>query len=148
MLMLILHLQSKDKCVISYLNLDLIMSLSLSVDDKAKVPVDLTAVTKQAPLIMYVRYETRLPGHNFVKAIKHNLTLHVYQAPFFKSRSRNNLLWSNKLKARLWHLETHGRGFDLLLELKEFNKVVKHENAVKSINMFFVMEFQMKTQDF
>ena len=36
-----------------------------------------------------------------------------------------------------------------LLGLKEFDKVHKHENAVKPIGMFFfVMEFQMKTQDF
>ena len=38
--------------------------------------------------------------------------------------------------------------FDHLLGLKEFDTVLKHENAVKPIGMFFVMEVQMKTQDF
>ena len=32
---------------------------------------------------------------------------------------------------------TYGTDFDHLLELKEFDKVVKHENAVKPIGMFF-----------
>ena len=36
----------------------------LSVDDKAKVPIGVTAVTKQAPLIMHVSYENRLPDHD------------------------------------------------------------------------------------
>ena len=30
----------------------------LSVDDKAKVPTDVTAVTKQALIIMYISYES------------------------------------------------------------------------------------------
>ena len=33
----------------------------LSVDDKAKVPIGVTAVTEKAPLIMHVSYEIRLP---------------------------------------------------------------------------------------
>ena len=35
----------------------------LSVDDKAKVPIGVTAVTKQVPLIAHVSYEIRLPDH-------------------------------------------------------------------------------------
>ena len=52
----------------------------LSVDDKAKVPSGVTAVTKQVPLIMHVSYEIRLPDHDFVKATKHKLTQSVYAA--------------------------------------------------------------------
>ena len=33
---------------------------------------------------------------------------------------------------------THGRDFDYLLGLKEFDEVVKHENAIKPIGMFFL----------
>ena len=43
---------------------------------------------------------------------------------------------------------THGRDYDQLMGLKEFNKVVKHETVVKPVGMFFVMEVQMKSQDF
>ena len=32
---------------------------------------------------------------------------------------------------------THGRDFDHLLGLKEFDEVVKHENAIKPIGIFF-----------
>ena len=46
----------------------------LTVDDKAKVPIGVTAVTKQAPLIMHVSYEI----HDFVKATSHKLTKSVY----------------------------------------------------------------------
>ena len=42
----------------------------LSVDDKVKVPIGATAVIRQAPLIMHVRYEIQLPNHDFVKATK------------------------------------------------------------------------------
>ena len=40
----------------------------LSVDDKAKVPIGVTAANKQSHLIMHVDYEIRLPDHNFVRA--------------------------------------------------------------------------------
>ena len=52
----------------------------LSVDGKAKVSIGATAVTKQAPLIMHVSYEIRLPDHDFVKATKHTLAPSVYAA--------------------------------------------------------------------
>ena len=52
----------------------------LSADNKAKVPIGVTAVIKQAPLIMHASYEIRLPDHNFVKATKHKLTPSVYAA--------------------------------------------------------------------
>ena len=52
----------------------------LSVDEKAKVPIGVTAVTKQVPLIMHVSYEIQLPDHDFVKVTKHTLTPSVYAA--------------------------------------------------------------------
>ena len=58
MLTLILHLQSKGKCVIC----DIVVLFGsdnvfvLLVHDKAKVPIGIIAVTKQAPLIMHVSY--------------------------------------------------------------------------------------------
>ena len=50
----------------------------------------------------------------------------------------NNLFYSNffhYLNSSTAY--THGRDFDHLLELKEFDKVVKPENDVKPIGMFF-----------
>ena len=42
------------------------------------VPIAVTAVTKQAPLIMHVSYEIRLPDLDFVKATKQKLSPSVY----------------------------------------------------------------------
>ena len=36
--------------------------------DKAKVPIGLTAANKQAPLVMHVEYKVKLPDHDFVIA--------------------------------------------------------------------------------
>ena len=45
----------------------------LSVDDKARVPIGLTAANKQAPLMMHLDYRVTLPDHDFVKASQHKL---------------------------------------------------------------------------
>ena len=58
----------------------------LFVDDKAKVPIDVTAATKQSSLLMHVTYEIRLPDHHFVKA-KLKLTPSVYAACVFRTTS-------------------------------------------------------------
>ena len=50
----------------------------LSVNDKEKVHICVNAVTKQAPLIMHVSYEIRVPDHDFVKATKHKLAPSVH----------------------------------------------------------------------
>ena len=129
----------------------------MSVDNKAKVPIGVAAVTKQAPLIMHVSYEIQLPDHDFVKATKHKLTSSLYAACEIKppfSRADPEITYSGPtyiaVRSRKHDSSTaytHGRDFDYLLGLKEFDKVVKHKNAVKPIGMFFVMEVEMKTQD-
>ena len=53
---------------------------ALSVDDKAKVPIGVTATIEQLSLLMHGTYEIRLPDHDFVKASKHKLTPSVYAA--------------------------------------------------------------------
>ena len=44
-----------------------------SQDDKAKVPIGLTAANKQAPMLMHMEYQVKLPDHDFVLAAKHKL---------------------------------------------------------------------------
>lgn len=48
-------------------------SCFLSVDDKCRVPIGITACVKQSPLLMHLSYRVRLPDHDFVKAEKHKL---------------------------------------------------------------------------
>ena len=112
----------------------------LSVDDKSKVPIGFTVVTKQTPLIMHVSYEIPLPDHFFVKATKHKLTPCVSPTCEMKlpsSRADPEITYSGPtyITIRSGKLDsctayTHVRDFDHLLGLKEFDKVVKHENAV------------------
>ena len=52
----------------------------LSQDDKARVPIGLTAANNQAPLLMHVEYRVRLPDHDFVIASRHKLIPSVYVA--------------------------------------------------------------------
>ena len=44
-----------------------------SQDDKAKVPIGLTAANKQAPLLMHLEYKVQLPDHDYVIAKQHKL---------------------------------------------------------------------------
>ena len=44
-----------------------------SKDDKAKVSIGLTTVSKQAPLFMHMEYQVTLSDHDFVVAPKHKL---------------------------------------------------------------------------
>ena len=51
-----------------------------SLDDKARVPIGLTAAHKQAPLIMHMEYKVALPDHDWVVAAKHKLIPSVFAA--------------------------------------------------------------------
>ena len=58
-----------------------------SQDDKAKVPIGLTAANKQAPMLMHMEYQVTLPDHDFVVAPKHKLISSVIgDTKLFKSK--------------------------------------------------------------
>lgn len=50
----------------------------ISQDDKARVPIGMTAVQKQSPLLMHLEYRVKLPDHDWVIAEKHKLIPSVY----------------------------------------------------------------------
>ena len=52
--------------------------LFLSNDDKARVLLGLAAAFLQAPMLMHMEYEVRLPDHNFVLGPRHALIPSVY----------------------------------------------------------------------
>ena len=44
------------------------------MNDKAKVPIGITRVKKQTPLLMHMEYQVTLPDHDFVVSLlKHDL---------------------------------------------------------------------------
>ena len=53
-------------------------SVVLSNDDKARIPLGLTAANKQAPILMHMSYKVRLADHDFTIANKHKLIPSVY----------------------------------------------------------------------
>src|SRR6218665_1502475 len=60
------------KCIASIFGSQAVFAVS--IDDKAKVPIGVVAANKQAPLLMCLEYEVRLPDHDFVLAAGHKLT--------------------------------------------------------------------------
>ena len=122
--------------------------LVLSIDDKAKVPIGITAATKQAPLVMHMTYEIRLPDHDFVVAPKHKLTPSVYAACEIKKRSNNSdheISYSGPLYIAIRSGKhdsstayTHGRDFDHVLAREDFESVCKIDGQVKPIVLSFV----------
>lgn len=56
----------------------------LSQDDKARVPIGLTAANKPAPLLMHVEYRVSLPDHDWVIASRHKLVPSVYAGCIIK----------------------------------------------------------------
>ena len=53
-------------------------------DDKARVPIGLTAANKQAPLLMYIEYRVSLPDHDCVIAAKQKLIPSLYAGCIIK----------------------------------------------------------------
>ena len=50
----------------------------MSNDDKARVPLGLTAANKQGQILMHMSYKVRLPDHDFTIAKGHKLIPSVY----------------------------------------------------------------------
>lgn len=120
----------------------------LSIDDKAKVPLGITAATRQAPLVMHMEYEVRLPDHDFVVATKHKLIPSVYAACEIQSasaKSQPEISYTGALYVAIRSLKhdsstafTHGRDFDHVMGLEEFASVARNGDQVKPIVLAFV----------
>ena len=62
----------------------------ISQDDKARVPIRLTAANKQNPLLMHVEYRVSLPDHDWVVATGHKLIPSVYAGIQIQSNGLGN----------------------------------------------------------
>lgn len=62
----------------------------ISQDDKARVPIGVTAANKQTPLLMHVEYRVKLTDHDWVKASRHKLIPSVYAGINIKENGLGN----------------------------------------------------------
>ena len=111
-------------------------------------PLRITVATRQAPLVMHIEYEVRLPDHEFVVASKHKLVPSVFAACEIQTASARcqpeiSYTWPLYIAIRSLKHEsitafTHDRDFDHVLELEDFSSVAKNRDQVKLIVLAFV----------
>ncbi|CAH0547066.1 unnamed protein product [Brassicogethes aeneus] len=107
----------------------------LSQDDKARVPIGVTAANKQAPLLMHIEYRIKLPDHDWVIAERHKLIPSVYAGikitssmlgqPQAVGYSGPTYIRSGKHSS-----STHAQDFETLLELEEFRPLAKTDHGL------------------
>ncbi|GBN47502.1 hypothetical protein AVEN_105901-1 [Araneus ventricosus] len=97
----------------------------ISQDDKARVPIGLTAANKQSPLIMHVYARIDIQKHELgrIEAVGYSDPTYV-------------VIRSGKHTTSTAY--SHGLDFERLLELPEFDKITKFDNAVKPVVVFVV----------
>lgn len=116
----------------------------LSQDDKARVPIGLTAANKQAPLLMHVEYKVSLPDHDFVIASGHKLIPSVYALcevkpnemgrPEAVSYSGPTYIAIRSGKHSSSTATSHAQDLDTLLTIESFSKFTKNiDSKVKPV---------------
>ncbi|XP_055543780.1 uncharacterized protein LOC129729295 [Wyeomyia smithii] len=116
----------------------------VSQDDKARVPIGITAVNKQAPFLMSVEYKITLPDHDWVVAARHKLIPSVYAGimiandkidgnPASVSYSGPTFVAIRSGKHSTSNASTHAHDFDILLDTPEFDVILKNNGDVKPV---------------
>ena len=116
----------------------------ISQDDKARVPIGLTAANKQAPLLMHVEYRISLPDHDWVVAAKHKLIPSVYAricispkqmgCPKAVGYSGPTFIAIRSGKHSSSTATTHARDLHALLDLEAFHALARtEEGSVKPV---------------
>ncbi|KAG5889612.1 hypothetical protein JTB14_024033 [Gonioctena quinquepunctata] len=107
----------------------------ISQDDKARVPIGVTAANKQAPLLMHMEYRIKLPDHDWVIAERYKLIPSVYAGikitssmlgqPQAVGYSGPTYIAIRSGKHSSSTANTHAQDFETLLELEEFRPLAK-----------------------
>ncbi|XP_065667833.1 uncharacterized protein LOC124808903 isoform X1 [Hydra vulgaris] len=122
----------------------------ISQDDKAQIPIGITAANKQAPILMHMEYRVSLPDHDWVIAAKHKLIPSVYAGIAIKpdglgksdavSHSGPTYVAIRSGKHSSSTAYAHGLDFERLLTLPEFDSITKDPltKLVKPVVVFSV----------
>lgn len=115
----------------------------ISQDDKARVPIGITAAHKQSSFLMHVEYKVSLPDHDFVKGGRHKLIPSVIAGITIKPNGTgdaNDVTYSGPTfisirsgKHDSSNASTHAWDFRRILELPEFEKLLKYNDLVKPV---------------
>lgn len=116
----------------------------LSADDKARVPIGITAAKAQSPFLMHVEYTVRLPDHDFVISSQHKLIPSVYIAVEIEenrmgcekaiSYSGPTYIAIRSAKHSTSSAATHSKDLSELLNIKDFQNFLKlDDNQVKPV---------------
>lgn len=138
-------------CRASIRNLEILTSILgpievcfISQDDKARVPIGMTAANKQSPLLMHVQYKVSLPDHDFVIANQHRLIPSVYAGcniktdsmgkPDAVSYSGPTYISIRSGKHSSSTASSHASDFDRLANLDCFKKIMYNDsNCMKPV---------------
>ena len=151
-----LHLKHKDGtfCTATIRNLESLASILgpdqvffLSIDDKARVPLGITAANAQAPILMHLDYRVKLPDHDFVVAEKHKLIPSVYAGIVIKkdgegkpeavTHSGPTYVAIRSGKHSSSNAETHATDIHRLSEIPAFENFMRtREGFVKPVFIF------------
>ncbi|XP_044594835.1 uncharacterized protein LOC123272182 [Cotesia glomerata] len=121
----------------------------LSQDDKARVPIGITAANHQAPFLMSMEYRVRLPDHDWVVAERHKLIPSVIAGckispkgmgdPSAVSYSGPTYVSVRSGKHSSSTASSHAADFTRLLELDAFKNLTRtSDGTVKPIVIFTV----------
>lgn len=144
-------------CVASIRRLECLASLLgddsafISQDDKARVPIGLTAANKQAPFMMHMDYLVRLPDHTFVVGPGHKLIPSVYAGcrvnetkpigqPDGVSYSGPTYVAIRSGKHSSSTAATHAQDFERLLTLDNFKSILKTPSGVVKPVLIFTVD--------
>lgn len=111
----------------------------VSQDDKARVPLGITAATLQAPLLMHLDYAVRLPDHDWAVADRHKLIPSVYAGIVIKEHEFGNkeaVTYSGPTYVAVRSGKhdkstaySHARDFEHLYSLPAFDSCLKAANG-------------------
>ena len=108
----------------------------LSQEEKARVPLDLLATNKKAPILMHLEYFVRLPDHDWVVAEWHKLIPSVYAACVIKefsvSYSGPTGIFIRGKKNKSSIAATHAADFEFLNAQQSYVMCMTENGVVKS----------------